>query len=54
MILPFMANAQTTKIIAHRGAWKEFNLNQVLADKSLWGEDLSALPGFEAAVQKYI
>lgn len=26
MILPFMANAQTTKIIAHRGAWKEFNL----------------------------
>jgi tagaturonate reductase len=36
------------------GAWKDFNLNQVLADKSLWGEDLSALPGFEAAVQKYI
>ena len=35
-------------------AWKDFNLNQVLADKSLWGEDLSALPGFEAAVQKYI
>ena len=32
----------------------DFNLNQVLADKSLWGEDLSALPGFEAAVQKYI
>lgn len=35
-------------------AWKDFDLNQVLADKSLWGADLSALPGFEAAVQKYI
>lgn len=35
-------------------AWKDFDLNQVLADKNLWGADLSALPGFEAAVQKYI
>lgn len=26
IMLPFMAIAQTTKIIAHRGAWKEFNL----------------------------
>lgn len=26
MILPFLANSQSTKIIAHRGAWKEFNL----------------------------
>ena len=35
-------------------AWKEFNLTKVLADATLWGEDLSALPGFEAAVTKYL
>ncbi len=35
-------------------AWKDFDLNKVLSDTKLWGEDLSALPGFEAAVQKYI
>ena len=35
-------------------AWKDFDLKKVLADTSLWGADLSALPGFEAAVQKYI
>ena len=35
-------------------AWKDFNLTKVLADKTLWGEDLSALPGFEAAVTKYL
>jgi tagaturonate reductase len=35
-------------------AWKDFDLKKVLADMSLWGADLSALPGFEAAVQKYI
>jgi tagaturonate reductase len=35
-------------------AWKDFDLNKVLADTDLWGADLSALPGFEAAVQKYI
>ena len=35
-------------------AWKDFSLTKVLADKTLWGEDLSALPGFEAAVTKYL
>jgi tagaturonate reductase len=35
-------------------AWKDFDLNKVLSDTKLWGEDLSALPGFVAAVQKYI
>jgi tagaturonate reductase len=35
-------------------AWKDFDLNKVLSNTKLWGEDLSALPGFEAAVQKYI
>lgn len=35
-------------------AWKNFNLNELLADKSLWGQDLSALPGFKEAVEKYI
>lgn len=35
-------------------AWKDFDLNKVLSDAKLWGEDLSALPGFVAAVQKYI
>ena len=34
--------------------WKDFNLTKVLADKTLWGEDLSALPGFESAVSKYL
>jgi tagaturonate reductase len=35
-------------------AWKDFDLKKILADTSLWGADLSALPGFEAAVQKYV
>jgi tagaturonate reductase len=35
-------------------AWKDFNLTKVLADKTLWGEDLSILPGFESAVSKYL
>ncbi len=35
-------------------AWKDFDLNKILADTSLWGADLSALPGFEQAVQKYV
>ena len=35
-------------------AWKDFDLKKVLADKQVWGEDLSALLGFEAAVLKYI
>jgi tagaturonate reductase len=35
-------------------AWKEFDLKKILADTSLWGADLSALPGFEQAVQKYV
>jgi tagaturonate reductase len=35
-------------------AWKDFNLTKVLADTTLWGEDLSVLPGFESAVSKYL
>jgi tagaturonate reductase len=35
-------------------AWKEFDLKKILADTTLWGEDLSALPGFAEAVEKYI
>lgn len=35
-------------------AWKDFDLKKILADTSLWGADLSALPGFEQAVQKYL
>ncbi len=35
-------------------AWKNFNLNEILADTSLWGQDLSALPGFKEAVEKYV
>jgi tagaturonate reductase len=35
-------------------AWKDFDLKKILADTSLWGADLSALPGFEQAVQKYV
>jgi tagaturonate reductase len=35
-------------------AWKDFDLKKILADTSLWGVDLSALPGFEQAVQKYV
>lgn len=35
-------------------ACKNFDLKKLLADTSLWGADLSALPGFEQAVQKYI
>lgn len=35
-------------------ACKDFDLKKLLADTSLWGADLSALPGFEQAVQKYI
>ncbi len=35
-------------------AWKEFDLKKILADTTLWGEDLNALPGFAEAVEKYI
>jgi tagaturonate reductase len=35
-------------------AWKDFNLTKVLADKTIWGEDLSVLSGFESAVSKYL
>ncbi len=35
-------------------AWQNFNLNEILADKSLWGQDLTALPGFKEAVEKYV
>jgi len=35
-------------------AWQHFNLNEILADTSLWGQDLSALPGFKEAVEKYV
>lgn len=35
-------------------AWKNFNLTEILADTSLWGQDLSALPGFKEAVEKYV
>jgi tagaturonate reductase len=35
-------------------AWKDLDLKKILADTSLWGADLSALPGFEQAVQKYL
>lgn len=35
-------------------AWKDFDLKKILADTSLWGADLSELPGFEQAVQKYV
>ena len=35
-------------------AWKDFDLKKILADTSRWGADLSALPGFEQAVQKYV
>ncbi len=35
-------------------AWKDFDLKKILADTSLWGADLSALPGFDQAVQKYV
>jgi hypothetical protein len=29
-------------------------LKKILADTTLWGEDLNALPGFAEAVEKYI
>jgi tagaturonate reductase len=35
-------------------AWKNFDLKKVLADKELWGEDLSAVPGFVEGVSKYL
>jgi tagaturonate reductase len=35
-------------------AGKDYDLKKILADTSLWGADLSALPGFEQAVQKYL
>ncbi|MDF5690065.1 tagaturonate reductase [Aquirufa sp. WAEICH-18A] len=35
-------------------AWKDLNLTKLLADEKLWGHDLSALPGFEDAVKKYL
>jgi len=35
-------------------AWQHFNLTEILADTTLWGHDLSALPGFKEAVEKYV
>jgi tagaturonate reductase len=35
-------------------AGKDYDLKKILADTSLWGADLNALPGFEQAVQKYL
>ena len=35
-------------------AWQQFDLQKVLADSSLWGQDLTALPGFKEAVEKYV
>lgn len=35
-------------------AWQDFNLDKVLANRSLWGEDLTQLEGFADAVRKYL
>ena len=35
-------------------AWQDFNLDKVLANRSLWGEDLTQLDGFADAVRKYL
>ena len=34
--------------------WQNFDLKKVLANRSLWGEDLTQLEGFTDAVQKYL
>ncbi|MCU0468196.1 MAG: tagaturonate reductase, partial [Arcicella sp.] len=34
-------------------AWQDFNLEKVLSNISLWGEDLTKLEGFTDAVRKY-
>ena len=35
-------------------AWQDFNLDKILANRSLWGEDLMQLDGFADAVRKYL
>ena len=35
-------------------AWQDFDLEKVLANRSLWGEDLTQLVGFADAVRKYL
>ena len=35
-------------------AWQDFDLDKVLANRSLWGEDLTQLEGFADAVRKYL
>ncbi len=35
-------------------AWQDFNLEKVLSNISLWGEDLTKLDGFTDAVRKYL
>jgi len=35
-------------------AWQDFNLDKILANRSLWGEDLTQLDGFADAVRKYL
>lgn len=35
-------------------AWQDFDLEKVLANRSLWGEDLTQLDGFADAVRKYL
>jgi tagaturonate reductase len=34
--------------------WQSFDLDKVLANRSLWGEDLTQLEGFADAVRKYL
>ena len=34
--------------------WQNFDLEKVLANRSLWGEDLTQLEGFAEAVRKYL
>lgn len=34
--------------------WQNFDLGKILANRSLWGEDLTQLEGFEEAVRKYL
>lgn len=35
-------------------AWENFDLDKVLSNRSLWGEDLTELEGFSDAVRKYL
>lgn len=35
-------------------AWDNFDLHKVLSNRSLWGEDLTQLAGFEESVSKYL